>query len=41
MSANKAEVLGVRKYLEKPLDNRNLAAALREVLGGKDPIEPV
>ena len=41
MSANKAEVLGVRKYIEKPLDNRNLAAALREVLGGKDPIEPV
>ena len=33
MSAKKAESLGVRKYIEKPIDIRNLAAALREVLG--------
>jgi len=32
MSAKKAESLGVRKYIEKPIDTRNLAAALREVL---------
>ena len=32
MSAKKAENLGVRKYIEKPIDTRNLAAALREVL---------
>jgi len=32
MSAEKAESLGVRKYLEKPIDALNLAAALREVL---------
>jgi len=32
MSANKAEVLGIRKYLENPLDLQNLASALREVL---------
>ena len=32
MSAEKAESLGVRKYLEKPIGVQNLAAALREVL---------
>ena len=32
MSAEKAEALGVRKYIEKPMDTRNLAAVLREVL---------
>ena len=35
MSAQKAEVLGVRKYIEKPIDLRNLASALREVLDEK------
>ncbi|MCJ7809858.1 MAG: response regulator [Desulfobulbaceae bacterium] len=32
MSAKKAAALGVRKYIEKPIDLRNLASALREVL---------
>ena len=32
MSAKKAEGLGVRKYLEKPIGLRNMASALREVL---------
>ncbi|MFH1950909.1 MAG: PAS domain S-box protein [Pseudomonadota bacterium] len=32
MSAKKAEALGIRKYIEKPIDLRNLASALREVL---------
>jgi len=32
MSAEKAKGLGVCKYLEKPIDLRNLASALREVL---------
>jgi DNA-binding NtrC family response regulator len=32
MSAKKAESLGVRKYIEKPIGARNLASALREVL---------
>ena len=32
MSAKKAEALGVRKYIEKPIDLRNLASSLREVL---------
>ena len=32
MSAKKAEALGVRKYIEKPIGARNLAAVLREVL---------
>ena len=32
MSAKKAESLGVRKYLEKPIGLRNMASALREVL---------
>jgi DNA-binding response OmpR family regulator len=31
MSAKKAAALGVRKYIEKPMDTRNLAAALRAV----------
>ena len=35
MSAKKAEALGVRKYIEKPIDLRNLASAIREVLEGK------
>jgi len=35
MSAKKAEALGVSKYIEKPIDFRNLASALREVLEGK------
>jgi len=35
MSAKKAEALGVRKYIEKPIDLRNLASALREVLEEK------
>ena len=32
MSAKKAAALGVRKYIEKPIDLRNLASAIREVL---------
>jgi len=32
MSEKDAEAFGVRKYIEKPIDTRNLAAALREVL---------
>jgi two-component system, cell cycle sensor histidine kinase and response regulator CckA len=32
MSAKKAKDLGVRKYIEKPIDLRNLASILREVL---------
>ena len=32
MSAEKAEALGGRKYIEKPIDLRNLALSLREVL---------
>jgi hypothetical protein len=32
ISENKAEAIGVSKYIEKPMDTRNLAAALREVL---------
>jgi DNA-binding NtrC family response regulator len=35
MSAEKAEALGVRKYIEKPIDLRNLASSLREVLDQK------
>ncbi len=35
MSAEKAEALGVHKYIEKPIDLRNLASALREVLEEK------
>jgi PAS domain S-box-containing protein len=35
MSEKKAKALGVRKYLEKPIDVRNLAAVLREVLDQK------
>ncbi len=35
MSAKKAETLGVRKYIEKPIGTRNLALALREILEGK------
>jgi len=35
MSAKKAEALGVSKYIEKPIDLRNLASALREVLEEK------
>jgi len=32
MSAKEAEALGVCKYIEKPIDTRKLASALREVL---------
>jgi len=32
MSAKKAEALGARKYVEKPIGIRNLASAIREVL---------
>jgi DNA-binding NtrC family response regulator len=35
MSAEKAEGLGVRKYIEKPIGARNLASSLREVLDEK------
>ena len=35
MSKEKAEALGVRKYIEKPIDLRNLASSLREVLDEK------
>ena len=35
MSAEKAEALGVRKYIEKPIGLRNLASALRDVLDVK------
>jgi len=35
MSAKKAEALGMRKYIEKPIGIRNLASAIREVLEGK------
>ena len=35
MSAKKAEVLGVSKYIEKPIGARNLASAIREVLDEK------
>ena len=35
MSPKKSEALGVRKYIEKPIGTRNLAAALREVFEGK------
>ena len=35
MSAKKAEALGVSKYIEKPIDLRNLASSLREVLDEK------
>ncbi len=35
MSVKKAEAIGVRKYIEKPIDLRNLASALREVLEEK------
>ena len=35
MSAKEAEALGARKYLEKPIGTRNLAAVLREVLDEK------
>jgi PAS domain S-box-containing protein len=35
MSAKEAEALGARKYIEKPMDTRNLASALREVLDEK------
>ena len=40
MSAKKAEALGVRKYIEKPIDLRNLASSLREVLDKKCPKSP-
>ena len=33
MSAKNAEALGISKYIEKPIDTRNLASAIREVLG--------
>ena len=32
MSVKESEALGVRKYIEKPIGTRNLAAALREAL---------
>jgi nitrogen-specific signal transduction histidine kinase/ActR/RegA family two-component response regulator len=35
MSEKKAAALGVRKYIEKPIDAQNLASALREVLDQK------
>lgn len=35
MSAKKAAALGVSKYIEKPIDLRDLAASLREVLDEK------
>jgi CheY-like chemotaxis protein len=35
MSEKKAEALGVRKYIEKPIELRKLASALREVLDEK------
>jgi signal transduction histidine kinase/ActR/RegA family two-component response regulator len=35
MSEKRAETLGVRKYIEKPIALRNLASALREVLDEK------
>ena len=35
MSAKKAEALGVRKYIEKPIELRKLASSLREVLDEK------
>ncbi len=35
MSVEKAEALGVRKYIEKPIDLRHLASSLREVLDEK------
>ena len=35
MSAKKAESLGLRIYIEKPIDLRNLASSLREVLEEK------
>ena len=35
MSTEKAEALGARKYLEKPIDLLNLASSLREVIEGK------
>ncbi len=35
MSAKKAEALGVSKYIEKPIDLRNLASSLRDVLDEK------
>ena len=35
MSEKKAEALGVRKYIEKPIDLRNLASSIREVLDEK------
>jgi len=35
MSAEKAESIGVRKYIEKPIGTRNLASSLREVLDEK------
>jgi len=35
MSAKKAAALGVRKYIEKPIELRNLASSIREVLEGK------
>ena len=34
MCTKKAEILGLRKYIEKPIGTRNLALALREVLEG-------
>ncbi len=35
MSAKKAAALGVRKYIEKPIELRKLASSLREVLDEK------
>ena len=35
MSAKKAKAFGVSKYIEKPIDLRNLASSLREVLDEK------
>ena len=35
MSAKKAVALGVRKYIEKPIEMETLARSVREVLDGK------
>ena len=40
MFSKKAEALGVGKYIEKPIDLRNLASSLREVLDEKCPKSP-
>ncbi len=36
INEEKANKIGIRKYIEKPLDTRKLALAVREVLDGKD-----